>query len=66
VDGVSIPHRPFGYPEDYQDPEWDGTAAQFRGIVLPARVRALGQSLNETFADLLPPAARFEWTAGDG
>lgn len=49
-------------PEDYRNPEWDGTTAGFRDIVLPARAKALEQSLNETFADLLPEGVRFEWT----
>lgn len=63
---MTRPPRPFGYPEDYQDPEYDGTVAGFRDVVLPARVKALEKSLNEAFADILPPGARFEWTAGGG
>ena len=57
--------RNFGYPEDYQDPEYDGSVAGFRDVVLPARVKALEKSLNETFADLLPEGCRFEWTGAD-
>jgi hypothetical protein len=57
--------RNFGYPEDYRDPEYDGTVAGFRDVVLPARVKALERSLNETFADLLPDGMRFEWTGDD-
>ena len=58
--------RNFGYPEDYRDPEYDGTVAGFRDVVLPARVKALEQSINETFADLLPEGCRFEWARDDG
>ena len=53
--------RNFGYPEDYRDPEYDGTVAGFRDVVLPARVKALERSLNEAFADLLPEGAKWEW-----
>jgi len=38
--------RNFGYPADYRDPEYDGTVAGFRDVVLPARVKALEQSIN--------------------
>jgi hypothetical protein len=55
--------RRFGYPEGYEDPEYDGTVAGFRDVVLPARVKALEGSLNDAFADLLPEGCRFEWTA---
>jgi hypothetical protein len=57
--------RRFGYPEDYEDPPFDGTTAGFRDVVLPARVEALERSLNEAFADLLPEGCRFEWVADD-
>lgn len=57
--------RDFGYPEDYQDPPFDGTTAGFRDIVLPARIAALEQSLNDAFAGILPPGVRFEWTTED-
>lgn len=52
-------------PDDYRDPGWDVTTAGFRDIVLPARAKALEQSLNEAFADLLPEGVRFEWTSDD-
>lgn len=55
--------RNFGYPADHRDPEYDGTVAGFRDVVLPARVKALEKSINEAFADLLPEGCRFEWTA---
>jgi len=58
--------RTFGYPEDYRDPEYDGTVAGFRDVVLPARVKALEKSINEAFADLLPEGCRFEWVSTDG
>ena len=57
--------RNFGYPEDYRDPEYDGTVAGFRDVVLPARIKAIGRSLNDAFADLLPEGCRFEWAYGD-
>lgn len=65
-DAPVMPERSFGYPGDYRDPEYDGTVAQFRDIVLPARVKALEKSLNEAFADLLPPGAKFEWVTRGG
>jgi hypothetical protein len=49
-----------GYPEDYRDPECDGSLEEFRDIVLPARIRALERALNEALADLLPEGMRFE------
>lgn len=55
--------RTFSYPDGYQDPEYDGTMAGFRDVVIPARAEALKQSLNETFADVLPDGVRFEWGA---
>lgn len=55
----------FGYPEDYRDPEYDGTPEGFRDVVLPARIEAVRRSLNEAFADLLPEGVRFEWTGGE-
>ena len=58
----------FGYPEDYRDPEYDGTVsglAWFRDIVIPARMEALERSLNEALADLLPEGLRFEWVSDD-
>lgn len=56
----------FGYPDGYQDPEWDGTTAQFRDKVLPARIAALEQSLNDACVGILPEGMRWEWTADDG
>jgi len=53
--------RNFGYPEDYCDPAYDGTPAGFRDVVIPARLKALERSINETFADLLPEGCRFEY-----
>ncbi len=53
----------FGYPDDYQDPEYDGTTTGFRDIVLPARTAALERSLNEAYAGLLPEGVRFEWVS---
>jgi len=53
--------RSFGYPEDYRDPEYDGTPEGFRDVVVPARLKAIEQSLNDTFADLLPEGCRFEY-----
>jgi hypothetical protein len=55
----------FGYPDDYRDPEYDGTTAGFRDIVLPARRKALERSFNEAFAGLLPEGCRFEWVSDD-
>lgn len=49
------------YPPGYTDPEWDGTEAGFRDVVLPARVKALTQGLNERYKDVLPEGMRFEW-----
>lgn len=49
------------YPPGYRDPEWDGTEAGFRDVVLPARVKALEQGINEWFADVLPEGMRWEW-----
>jgi hypothetical protein len=54
-----------GYPDGYQDPDWDGTVAGFRDVVLPARIAALGESLNSAFGDLLPGGCEFRW-ARDG
>ena len=50
-----------GYPEDYRDPEYDGTVAGFGDVVIPARLEAIGRTLNEAFADLLPEGCRFEY-----
>ena len=51
------------YPDGYRDPEWDGTFAGFRDVVIPARVKAITGKLN---ADLEPPdGMRFEWVAGE-
>jgi len=59
-----VPELPAsGYPGDYRDPDWDGTTAGFRDIMLPARVKALEQSLNEAFAGPLPEGVKFEWTS---
>ena len=58
--------RTFGYPDDYRDPEYDGTVAGFRDVVLPARVKALERSLNEAFADLLPEGMKWKWASTDG
>ena len=62
---MSEPLPPFGYPEGYRDPEYDGTVAGFRDVVLPARVEALERSLNEALAGILPPGMRFEWATSD-
>ena len=51
------------YPPGYRDPEWDGTEAQFRDIVLPARMAALAEGVNERYKDVLPEGVRFEWVA---
>ena len=48
------------YPEGYADPPSDGTVAGFRDVVLPARIRAIEQSLSEALADLLPEGYRLE------
>lgn len=53
--------RNFGYPEDYRDPDFDGTPEGFRDVVVPARLKAIERSLNEAFADLLPEGCRFEY-----
>jgi len=50
-----------GYPDGYRDPEWDGTPAQFRDIVMPARMEALKQSLDSELAALGFPQMRWEW-----
>ena len=56
------PDIKISYPDGYHDPEWDGTEAQFRDIVIPARIQAITGKLN---ADLdLPDGLRFEWVAG--
>jgi hypothetical protein len=51
-----------GYPKDYRDPPWDGSTAQFRDIVYPARLEALQKSINGALADMGFPDLRFEWT----
>jgi hypothetical protein len=52
--------EPSLYPDGYRDPEWDGSEKEFREIVLPARVAAITQGLNDRFADVLPEGMRFE------
>jgi hypothetical protein len=37
--------------------------ARYRDVVLPARVAAIEQGLNERFADLLPEGMRWEWAS---
>jgi hypothetical protein len=54
-----------GYPEGYQDPEWDGTEAQFRDKVLPARQAAISETLNAGLAGMGFPGLRWEWTAAE-
>ena len=49
---VSLP--PSLYPEGYRDPEWDGSEAQFREVVLPARSAAMLRTLNEHLQELMP------------
>lgn len=46
-----------GYPEGYQDPEWDGTERDFAATVLPARARAVAGMLSAG----LPDGMRLEW-----
>jgi hypothetical protein len=53
------------YPDGYRDPEWDGSEAQFRDIVLPARLTAIAAEVNRRFADVLPEGARFKWVSGE-
>lgn len=50
------------YPDDYRDPEWDGSEAEFRDIVLPSRIDALTKSLNEQLA---PFGLSVEWQQSD-
>jgi hypothetical protein len=45
------------YPEGYQDPGWDGTERDFAATVLPARARAIAESLGAG----LPDGMRLEW-----
>jgi hypothetical protein len=60
--GAELLSRPnFGYPEDYRDPDYDGTPEGFRDAVILSRLKAVEQSLNEMFADLLPEGCRFEY-----
>ena len=50
------------YPPGYRDPEWDGSEAQFRDVVLPARVEAMERTLNEHLQELVPGTEmRWEW-----
>lgn len=49
------------YPEGYTDPEWGGTEAGYRDVVLPARIAALTEGINERYADVLPEGMRFAW-----
>lgn len=49
------------YPPGYRDPEWDGTEAGFRDVVLPARIAALTEGINAAFAGILPDGMRFEF-----
>ena len=51
------------YPPGYRDPEYDGTEAGFRDVVLPARIAALEEGLNERYKDQLPAGMRFRWSA---
>jgi hypothetical protein len=62
---MTSPASDFGYPEGYRDPEWDGTLAQYRDIVLPARMDALKQSMDAVLADAGFPDLHFEWVTGD-
>ena len=65
--GAELLSRPNGgYPGGYRDPPYDGTIEGFRDVVLPARIGALEQSLNEAFADLLPEGCRFEYGPAEG
>lgn len=57
---MTIPAAP-GYPDGYRDPPWDGTEAGFAADVLPARIEAITQLLNEQIAAAGYPALRFEW-----
>ena len=59
-----MPDEPadFGYPPGYRDPEYDGTERGFAEVVLPARIEALTESLNDRYAGLLPDGCRFEWS----
>lgn len=50
-----------GYPADYRDPEWDGSEQEFAEVVIPARVDALKQTLNDALAEAGFPDLRFEW-----
>lgn len=47
------------YPPGYRDPPWDGSAAQFRDRVLPARAAAIGRTLNGVTG--LPDGLRLEF-----
>lgn len=49
------------YPPGYRDPAWDGTEAGFRDVVVPARVAALEQGINDRYGHVLPAGVRFEW-----
>jgi hypothetical protein len=51
------------YPEGYQDPEWDGSEAGFRDVVLPARKAALAETINGRLAGMGFPDMRWEWGA---
>ena len=58
---AAIPPVP-SYPEGYADPPFDGTIDGFRDVVIPARLKAIEQSLSHALADLLPDGQRLEWT----
>ena len=52
-----------GYPEGYRDPDWDGTEEDFASKVVPARMEAVAESLNDRLKNMLPDGVRFEWAA---
>jgi hypothetical protein len=53
------------YPPGYRDPDWDGTEEGFRNVVLPARVKALTEGINERYAGVLPEGMRFEFVSSE-
>lgn len=58
------PDLRFGYPDGYRDPLWDGTVADYRDIVLPARMAAIRESLDTMLGDLGFPDLHWEWATG--
>jgi len=54
-----------GYPDDYRDPDWDGSEQQYREIVMPARLGALQRSFDAALADLGFPEMHWEWRGRD-